>query len=53
MSQPVEMMDGFVLADDYAAPGRPMSMRRALVLWIGLSAGGWGLIAACISLASL
>ena len=55
MSQPAEMVDSlpldfepaFVEADD-----QPMSARRALAVWVGISAGGWGIIAALVGLAA-
>jgi hypothetical protein len=53
MSHPAEMIDGLALAGDFEAPDRPMSMRRALVVWVGLSVGGWGLVAAVLGLTIL
>jgi hypothetical protein len=53
MSQPAELLDTLPLDFDVArveAPLRPISARRALVVWVGLSIGGWCMLAALISL---
>ena len=53
MAQPAELLDSLALDFD-SAPAAPdlrrMSARRALVVWIGLSLGGWGVLAALASL---
>ena len=55
MGQPAELLD--VVPLDFEpvrdkADDCPMSARRALAVWVGLSAGGWGLVAALLGLAS-
>ena len=52
MGQPAELFDTLPLDfDDHLveAPAQPMSARRALAVWVGLSLGGWGLVAALVS----
>jgi hypothetical protein len=51
MGQLAELADTLPLDFDdtlVEAPARPMSARRALAVWVGLSIGGWGLVAALI-----
>jgi hypothetical protein len=54
MAQPAELFDTLPLDFDTARverPVRPISARRALAVWVGLSVGGWCVLAALISLA--
>ena len=53
MAQPAELLDALALDLDCApaaADLRPISARLALTVWIGLSLGGWGVIAALVGL---
>jgi len=51
MGQPAELFDTLPLDFDdtrIEAPAQPMSARRAIVVWVGLSLGGWCLVAALV-----
>jgi hypothetical protein len=53
MAQPAELLDPMTLAGDFDAlcdeqDSRPYSMRKAIMVWVGLSAGAWGVIAAVV-----
>ena len=55
MGQPAELLDTLPLDFDDTlvdAPAQPMSARRAIAVWVGLSLGGWGLVAALLGYAA-
>jgi hypothetical protein len=56
MSRPAELFDRLPLDFDSTrveTRDRPISARRAIAVWVGLSVGGWGVLAAALlSLAS-
>jgi len=56
MGQPAELFDTLPLDfEDHrvAAPLRPMGAGRAFAVWVALSLGGWGLIAAIVGYMTL
>ena len=55
MGQSAQLLDTLPLDFDdtlVATPAQPISARRALAVWVGLSLGGWGLVAALIGYAT-